>query len=330
MKSGVADPKNLTKLIKKIGKRDSVPAAGGHGADDDPISVLIFSFLLWEATTKQALDGMKKLMAATVDFNELRVCLPNEIAALLGTRYPLALERAQRLKLTLQSIYLEQHAVSLDQLHEKGKREAKAFMEDLHGITPYVSARVLQRCFGVHQIPVDDRLVDLMIEAKVFSEIVDPGSCSSWLSRQVKSQQGLEVADGLRAFVDDSPKPARRSGPRPIVLAYRVPEVEDDAEPASSASASAPAAGKTSAKEPASKKAPAKKAPAKKAPAKKAPAKKAPAKKAPAKKAPAKKAPAKKASAKKAPAKKAPAKKAPAKKASTKKSTKKKKAGPRK
>ena len=124
----------------------------------------------------------------------------------LGTRYPLALERSQRLKLTLQSIYLEHHAVSLDQLREKGKREAKAFMEDLYGITPYVSARVLQKCFGVHQIPVDDRLVDLMIEAKVFSEVVDSGACSSWLSRQIKSQDGLEVSDGLRAFVDDAPK----------------------------------------------------------------------------------------------------------------------------
>ena len=77
MKSGVADPKNLTKLIKKIGKRDSVPATGGHEPDDDPILVLIFSVLLWEATTKQALDGMKKLMASAVDFNELSVCLPN-------------------------------------------------------------------------------------------------------------------------------------------------------------------------------------------------------------------------------------------------------------
>ncbi|MAJ47253.1 MAG: hypothetical protein CBC35_08360 [Planctomycetes bacterium TMED75] len=282
MKSGVADPKNLTKLIKKIGKRDSVPAAGGHGADDDPILVLIFSFLLWEATTKQALDGMKKLMAATVDFNELRVCLPNEIAALLGVRYPLALERSQRLKLTLQSIYLKHHAVSLDQLREKGKREAKAFMEDLHGITPYVSARVLQRCFGVHQIPVDDRLVDLMIEAKVLSEVVDSGACSSWLSRQVKSQNGLEVADGLRAFVDDAPKPARRSTPRPIVLAYRVPEVEEDAEQANNASnqtgASTPAA-KASAKEPVSKKASSKKAPPKKAEPKKTASKKVPVKK---------------------------------------------------
>ena len=46
MKSGVADPKNLTKLLKKAGKGESVPPAGGHAPDDDPIAVLIFSFLL--------------------------------------------------------------------------------------------------------------------------------------------------------------------------------------------------------------------------------------------------------------------------------------------
>ena len=326
MKSGVADAKYLTKLLKKIGKRDSVPAAGGFGSDDDPIAVLVFSFLLWEATTKQALEGMKKLTAATVDFNELRVCLPNEVAALLGTRYPLALERAQRLKLTLQSIYLDQHAVSLDHLADKGKREAKAFLEGLRGITPFVSGRVLQRCFGVHQIPVDDRLVDLMIEAKVFDEVIDAGSCSSWLSRQVKSQDGLEVSYGLRAFVDESPKPARRSTPRPPVLAYEIPKVEEEPEPeqgtAKSSAGAAASPGKSVAKGSDAKKAPVKKAPSKKAPAKKAPAKKAPAKKASAKKASAKKAPSKKAPAKKAPPKKA-AKKAAKKKATKKKTTKK-------
>jgi endonuclease III len=336
VKSGVADPKNLTKLLKKAGKGESVPPAGGHGPDDDPIAVLIFSFLLWEATTKQATDAMKKLMDATVDYNDLRVCLPNEIAELIGTRYPHALERAQRLKLTLQSIYLDQYAVSLDHLAEKGKREAKAFMESLRGITPYVSARVLQRCFGVHQVPVDDRLVDLLIEAKVLTEVVEAGVCSSWISRQVKSQEGLEISDALRGFVDDSPKPPKRPGSRPIVLPYEEPVLEEDADgtaEVASTTAAAATAGKkaaTKSEEPkasATKKAPLKKVVKKPVPpktTKKTAASAKTAKKTAPKKAASKKAVSKKAASKKAASKKAAVKKTVAKKAAKKKTAKKK------
>ena len=227
--------------MKKVGSSEGLPSAGEHASPRDPIAVLIFSYLLWESTTKQADDAMRKVMGAIVDFNELRVSLPNEIAGLIGARYPLAIERAQRLKLSLQSIYLDQHAVSLDHLAEKGKRESKAFMEGLEGIPPYVSARVLQRCFGVHLIPVDDRLVDLMVDAKVFSEVVDSAEASSWLSRQVKSQEGDSVSDALRCFVDKAPKPAKRSTPRPkLVLYAAIPSEGDPTDGDSPAASDAP------------------------------------------------------------------------------------------
>ena len=153
---------------------------------------------------------MQKLVDATVDFNELRVCLPAEIAATIGTRYPRSMERAQRLKSTLHAIYLDQHSVSLEHLAELGKREAKAFIEGLKGIPPYVSARLLQRCYDVHTIPVDDRLVDLFVENGVLTEPVEPDELGGWLSRQVKSKDGESIEAALRVFVDTSPKPQRK------------------------------------------------------------------------------------------------------------------------
>lgn len=308
MKNGVADVAKLMKLVKKVGAKDPVPSAGPSSDGNDPIEVLVYSFLLWEATAKQADDAMAKIRGAIVDFNDLRVFLPNEIVTLIGARYPLALERSQRLKTSLHSIYLGQHAVSLDHLASAGKREAKALIESLEGIPPYVSARVLQRCFGVHIIPVDDRLVDLLIEAKVVSEIVDSGELSSWMSRQVKSADGNAFEATLRGFIDESPKPPRRPTPKPVKKPEPVEVIEEEVAPPAKPSPKKAASKieKSIKKVPASVKKAAKKAPAKSA--KKAPAKavKKPAKK-PAKKA-AKKAVSKKA-AKKA-SKKTVAKKA--------------------
>jgi hypothetical protein len=303
VKSGVANAAKLTSLLKKLGSPDPVPSAGeGETGYDDPIAVIVFSFLLWEATTSQAQDGMRKIVDSIVDFNELRVSLPTEVISVIGSRYPNSMERAQRLKSVLHSIYLAHHAVSLDALQSGGKREIRAFVEGLDGIPPYVSSRVLHRCFEVHTIPVDDRLVDLFVEHGVLSEIACPDEVSKWLSRQVKSSDGIRVEAALRSFVDSSPKPpARKAPPKPKA------EAKPASKPAEPAATADPAPTKKAAKKSSSKTE--KKAPAKKAPAKKAAAKKAPAKKAPAKKAAAKTA--KKATkvAKKV-AKKAPAKKA--------------------
>ena len=270
MKNGVADVAKLMKLVKKVGAKDPVPSAGASSDGKDPIEVLVYSFLLWEATEKQADDAMAKIRGSIVDFNDLRVFLPNEIVTLIGARYPLALERAQRMKTSLHSIYLGQHAVSLDHLADAGKRDAKALIEALEGIPPYVSARVLQRCFGVHVIPVDDRLVDLLIEAKVLSEIVDSGELSSWMSRQVKSVDGLAFEATIRAFVDDSPKPPKRPTPKPVKKPEPVEVVEEEVAPPAK-----PASKKTVSKiDKSFKKIPAsvKKAATKKAPAKNLPA----------------------------------------------------------
>ena len=276
MKSGVADPAKLKTLLKKLGSHEPVPSAGeGETGYDDPIAVIVFSFLLWESTTQQARDAMNKIVESVVDFNDLRVCLPGEVVAKIGARYPNGIERAQRLKDTLHSIYLAHHAVSLDSLQSAGKREVRSFVEGLKGIPPFVSSWVLQRCYEVHTIPVDDRLVDLLVEKGVLTEVADPSEVGKWLARQVKSSDGRKVEAALRAFVDSSPKPTRKS-------------------PGKSKATGKKAAAKKTAKKAPEKKAAKKKAPAKKT-TKKAPAKK----KAPVKKA-AKKAPAKKKAAKKA------------------------------
>lgn len=247
MKSGVANVKKLSALLKKLGSHEPVPAAGDdQAAFDDPIAVTVFSFMLWESTTKQAQDAMQKLVGSTVDFNELRVALPNEIVSIIGTRYPRGVERAQRLKSTLHSIYLKTHAVSMEHLTDQGKRDIRGFVEKLTDIPSFVAARVLQRCFDVHTIPVDERLVEIFVDQGILSEWVDPADVSAWLSRQVKSKDGSAAEAALRQLIDTAPKPKKKPAPKKKVLAK-----------------------KPAVKKPAAKKAPTKKAAPKKPTAKK-------------------------------------------------------------
>jgi endonuclease III len=161
VKDAVKSTKQFTTLMKRLG-----PVEPPDFADtDDPFAVLVHSFLLWESTTDKALTAYNALQRHVVDFNDLRVCMPQEILELIGVRYPRGLDRCQRLRATLRDVYSREHVVSLNGIDKLGKREIRRYIESLEGMVPYVAARVLLLSFQVHAIPVDDQLRTNLIQA---------------------------------------------------------------------------------------------------------------------------------------------------------------------
>jgi hypothetical protein len=326
VKTKWAKPTKLSALLKKHRVTTTEATWPEAVSPEDPISVLIHSWMLWEASTEHATAAMSKLMEARVDVNEIRVSLPHELAPAIGKRYPRLEERLGGLKRSLHAIYLRRHEISLDYVREKGKRDAKAEIESLDGMNPFVSGRLLRLSFDVHAMPADEQLSLLFHELGVIDEVVEHEILASWLASAIKADDGPSAIEALQAAVDAAwsdgtmTKLSRRRRSAKPTDASEKPAAAKVEEPATDPPE---VVKKSSARKAPVKKTPAKKTSAKKAPAKKkAPVKKAAAKKSPAKKkAAAKKTPAKKkAAAKKAPAKKkAAAKKAPGKKASTRK-----------
>ena len=326
MKTKWAKPTKLSALLKKHRVTTTEATLPEAVSPEDPISVLIHSWMLWEASTEHATAAMSKLMEARVDVNEIRVSLPHELAPAIGKRYPRLEERLGGLKRSLHAIYLRRHEISLDYVREKGKRDAKAEIESLDGMNPFVSGRLLRLSFDVHAMPADEQLSLLFHELGVIDEVVEHEILASWLASAIKADDGPSAIEALQAAVDAAwsdgtmTKLSRRRRSAKPTDASEKPAAAKVEEPATDPPE---VVKKSSARKAPVKKTPAKKTSAKKAPAKKkAPVKKAAAKKSPAKKkAAAKKTPAKKkAATKKTPAKKkAAAKKAPPKKASTRK-----------
>lgn len=219
-----ADPaKRFTSLLKRLRAEFGehvAPAPGSAGGPVPPnadaaVEELVFSFLLWESTTTLARSARLRLQTELVDYNELRVCLPNELAELVGPRDPRGEERAQRLRATLSEIYRREHAITLVPLVSAGKREAKLYLESLEGITPFVVARTLVVALGGHAVPVDDRLRDLLAG----EGIVEPGTpvdvVTGWLERQVRSADAAQTAMMLQAWSDRQPfKRGPRAAPK--------------------------------------------------------------------------------------------------------------------
>jgi endonuclease III len=199
VKNATACAKQLTAILKKLpdGGADELPE------QDDPIAVLVQSFLMWEASTAKARVAYDRLRERVVDFNDLRMCMPHELEEYLGSRYPLAGERSQRLRATLRNIFMREHAVTLESLHSMGKRDIKKYVESLEGMTPYVAARLMLLCFDTHAIPVDEQLRSQLVAAGAADESADVGELAAWLGRQVKANQGQAVAAGLQAWIDE-------------------------------------------------------------------------------------------------------------------------------
>lgn len=207
MKNAAERARNLKALLKRGAKR----APPELPDEDDPLSVLIVSFLLWESSTPAALRAYRRFKRSFVDYNDLRVSLPHEITEWLGMRDALALERSQRLRATLNDLFRRENAVTLDKLYEGRKREVREYLEGLEGMTPYVSARIALLAFDAHAIPVDEQLRMVLIANDAADDAADVVETSQWLARHIKASDARRVHFFLQRLCDQA---AKKAGPR--------------------------------------------------------------------------------------------------------------------
>jgi hypothetical protein len=206
--------KKLASLLKTLkGAYDPEPAE-----PRTPMEEFVMSFLMWEATRAKAELAIKRVLSGIVDINELRVCRPADIVAMLGKQYPLVEERAQRMKAALHEIFLREYAVSLDKPIAMNKRDGRKYIETLEGMTPYVAARVTLVCLGGHAVPLDRKLLAQLVEAGVLEPDTDETKAQGILERHIMANESSECHALLQAWSDDVATGgggARKKGARP-------------------------------------------------------------------------------------------------------------------
>jgi endonuclease III len=185
----------VLRQIKSKHKTDAPPEL-------DLVTQLIIGFLEWNATRKAALEAHERLMQVLVDNNDLRVSLPNEIGALIGTDYPQLNVRISRMRETLHEIYVREYDVTLDHLIGKNKKQVRTYLETLPGITPYVVNQILLLNFGLHALPVDDFMLELFKKDDAVDPDADVEEVSKYLEKVVKAGEGVELHAAMRSWAD--------------------------------------------------------------------------------------------------------------------------------
>ena len=181
--------KAVYSLLRKLKRTFGAP----EYAKRDPMEEFILSFLTWEGPVQRADPALKRLIDSSLDLNELRVTRPEDLASIIGKTYPHADERAERLHLALNDLYVREHAVSIDRVITMSKRDGRKYIEELEGMLPYISARIALMALDTHAIPLDQRTLDLLIDEGVVEEGSAIDKAVGKLERHIKSTDAIEA-----------------------------------------------------------------------------------------------------------------------------------------
>lgn len=197
MKNATEYAKKLRGLLRRTKAADE-PAA----RPDDPAQMLVYATLLWETTTKQADAAYVRLMKQVVDLNDLRVTEPRELADMFGSRYAMAEQRAETLCQVLNGLYLIEHGMSPEKLTEMPKRDARAALDAIEGMPPFISAYVVLHGLGGHAVPIDDQLLGKLQRDGIVDEEADITEVQAFLEHQIKAADADVAVAKLRTYAE--------------------------------------------------------------------------------------------------------------------------------
>lgn len=211
MKRGSEYAKRVKQLFqqmtKKLGKPDLPEPT-------DPIEQLIIGILAENTSEAKAAATFKRVCETMVDLNELRVTPAPELADLIGNGVPQAAEKAERIVRVLNEIRQRQDTLDLSFLKQRGRREAREYLESLEGVGRAPAASVVVHSLGGHAIPVDYLTVYVLRKESVVNDEATLPEVQSFLERHVS-------ATDTRAFVTLLNRHVAQEGAR--VQVHRLP-----------------------------------------------------------------------------------------------------------
>jgi endonuclease III len=210
MKNGAEYAKRVKRYYNRM--RSSLTAEPTE-ENTDPLEQLMFAQLSWDATSGNAQKAARKLAEQMTDLNEVRVSTPREIAAVIRDCVPNPMECARAISRSLNSIFQRENLVSLGPLQEKGRREARQYLETLDGVNAHASASVLLWSLGAHAIPVNQRLLRALRKEELVDPDADGPQVQAFLERHVAAAEArtfCRVMEKL-ASLKGTPPPSEKA-----------------------------------------------------------------------------------------------------------------------
>ena len=125
------------------------------------LECLMYAACLENATFDAAESAYSVLEHHYIDWNELRVSTPQEIADTLPM-LPQPLEAGERIKKTLQWVFETTYMFDLEDYRKKTIGQTVEYLESIPSCTPFMTGYLVQIGLGGHQIPIDEAALRIL------------------------------------------------------------------------------------------------------------------------------------------------------------------------
>jgi len=142
-------------VLRRLEKQHGRPEPA---ARRPPLEQLILGLLSDQTSERKAVQALRRLQTDFVDFNEVRVTRPNDLAAAIHmVADPQA--KAKRILRVLHQLFLRNACVTLEFLTRLPLDQARGFLEQLDGVDARTVATVVLLSLGGSALPADAALV---------------------------------------------------------------------------------------------------------------------------------------------------------------------------
>ena len=216
----------------------------------DPLDQLLVGILAGCTSMARALATRQRLRNAVVDLNELRVTPATELEEMIGDGVPLAASKARDIIAALNEIRRREDRLDLGFLAQRGRREARDYLESISGVSRAAAACTLLFALGGHAIPVDELTLYVLRKEELVDPVSDPAEVQGFLERHVAASDAAIFTLLLNRHVCAR---GARLDLQEVLRAVRAAPETPPAPPAAEAAPPAASGGRQPARKPAAK-----------------------------------------------------------------------------
>ncbi|MCH8851175.1 MAG: hypothetical protein IID41_00820 [Planctomycetes bacterium] len=184
MKNSAVYAAEVKKFFNRLKRNGPKPVLHEY---DDPLKQLIYAVLSEDNSPTRAKTAMTRLLANTIDYNDLRVSTSTELASIIESDIFNAVERTSVLIEILGAIYSRENSVALNKSKTRNRRDARAYLEGLSGMTPYVLSGTMLWAFDEHAIPIDEQTLTVLKKEGLVDPDATMAEAQGFLRRHISA-----------------------------------------------------------------------------------------------------------------------------------------------
>lgn len=197
MKDAKRYEQKLKKLLRGL-KKAAAPAAPAN--PEELLTRIIEAILAADAPEGEASRAMAAVQKEFVDYNELRVAPERDILDCLGDEQPLTRAKVAVLQKTLNNLFDRSNCYRLEYLTEMSRRDLRRHLREL-GMSAFAEAYLAMTCFGVHAIPVDETLREVLQMTDHIPPEAELADVQAFLEKLIPPKDGYAAHVFFRQYV---------------------------------------------------------------------------------------------------------------------------------